>query len=75
MVAEHGLDLMCRDDPVEVALTGPVTDGDCYSPQEWEVKQVCSILEAWEEEVVMGLWREQFEALPPKLKLVIPSSL
>ena len=23
----------------------------------------------------MGLWREQFEALPPKLKLAIPSSL
>ena len=27
------------------------------------------------EEFVMGLWREQFEALPPKLKLAVPSSL
>ena len=23
----------------------------------------------------MGLWREQFESLPPKLKLVVPSNL
>ena len=32
VVEEQGLDLMCRDDPVEAALIGPVTDGDYYSP-------------------------------------------
>ena len=37
--------------------------------------QVCSILEALEEEFALGLCREQFEALPPKLKLAVPSSL
>ena len=40
-----------------------------------EIRQVCSVLEAWEEELAMGLWREQFESLQPKLKLVVPSSL
>ena len=75
VVAEHSLDLMCCDDPVEAALTGLVTDGGCYSPQKWEVRQVCFVLEDMGEEFVMGLWREQFEALPPKLKLAIPSSL
>ena len=34
VVAEHDLDLMCRNDPVEAVLTGRVTDGDYYSPQE-----------------------------------------
>ena len=33
VVAEHGLDLMYCNDPVEVALTSPVTDDDCYSSQ------------------------------------------
>ena len=32
VVAEHGLDLICCNDPVEAALTDPVTDDDCYSP-------------------------------------------
>ena len=66
---------MCRNDPVEAALIGPVMDSDCYTLQEWESRQVYSILEALEEEFVMGLWREQFEALPPKLKLAVPSNL
>ena len=64
-----------RKDLVKAVLIGPVTDSDCYTPHEWEVRQVCSILEAWEEEFAMGLWREQFEALPPKLKLGVPSNL
>ena len=33
LVADHGLDLMCCKDPVEVALTRLVTEDDCYSPQ------------------------------------------
>ena len=32
VVTEQGLDLMCRNDPVEAALIGPVTDSDCYTP-------------------------------------------
>ena len=74
-MTEQGLDLICRKDPVEASLIGPVTNSDCYTLQEWEVRQVCSVLEVMEEELVMGVWREQFEALPPKLKLVDPSSL
>ena len=38
VVAEYSLDLMCCDEPVKAALTGPVIDGGCYSPQEWEVR-------------------------------------
>ena len=33
VVAEYGLDLIRCNDPVEVVLTSPVTDDDCYSPQ------------------------------------------
>ena len=58
VVAEHGLDLMCYNDPVEVALTSLVTDDDCYTPQHREVRQICAILEKMGEEVVMDLWRE-----------------
>ena len=60
---------------MEAALIDLVTDSDCYTPQEWEIRQVCSVLEAVEEKLVMGLWREQFETLPPKLKLTVPSNL
>ena len=45
VVADHGLDLMFCNDPVEVALTGLVTEDDCYSPQHREVRQICAILE------------------------------
>ena len=38
VVAEHSLDLMCRNDPVKAVLIGSVTDGGCYSPHEWEVR-------------------------------------
>ena len=33
------------------------------------------MLEAWEKELVMVLWKEQFESLPPKIKLVVPSNI
>ena len=75
LVTDHGLDLMCCKDPVEVTLTRLVTKNDCYSPQHQEVRQICAILEKMGEEIAMGLWREQFEAMPPKLKLAVPSSL
>ena len=55
VVTEQGLDLICRKDPVEAALISPVTDSDYYTPQEWEVRQVCYVLEVVEEELVMGL--------------------
>ena len=32
-------------------------------------------MESLEDELVMVLWKEHFEALPPKLKLVVPSNL
>ena len=75
MMANHGLDLICYKDPVEVELTRLVTEDDCYSPQHQEVRQICDVLEKMGEEIAIGLWREQFEALPPKLKLAVPSSL
>ena len=72
VVADRGLDLICCKDPVEVALTRLVTEDDCYFPQHQEVRQICAVLEKMSEEITMGLWREQFEALPPKLKLAVP---
>ena len=55
VAAERGLDLVCRDDFVEATLTDSITSGGCYSPQEWEVRQVYSVLEDLGEEFVMGL--------------------
>ena len=45
VVTEQCLDLICHKDPVEAALIGLVTDYESYTPQEREVRQVCSILE------------------------------
>ena len=39
------------------------------------MSQICSIFEAWGEELSMTLWKEHFESLPPKIKLVVPSNL
>ena len=33
------------------------------------------VIEALEDELAMALWKEPFEALPLKLKLVVPSNL
>ena len=33
------------------------------------------MVEAWEEEIAMALWKEHFKSLPPKIKLAVPSSL
>ena len=55
VVADHGLDLICCKDPVEVALTRLVAEDDCYSPQHREVRQIYAILEKMGEEVAMGL--------------------
>ena len=58
VVDDHGLGLICCEDPVEVTLTRLVTEDDFYSPQHREVRQICAILEKMGEEVAMGLWRE-----------------
>ena len=39
------------------------------------MSQICSILQAWEEKIAMAMWKESFESLPPKIKLVIPLNL
>ena len=38
VMTEQGLDIICRKDSVEAALISPITDNDCYTPHEWEVR-------------------------------------
>ena len=59
---------------MESMLISSIMTYECYTPQEEDMSQICSILEAWEKELSMALWKEHFESLPPKIKLAVPSN-